>query len=69
MIVIVNENDMVAIDELKFGDNDILLVLVVSLVEVDWLFLFIDVDCFYFSDFCLDFDVYFIFLVKVVELV
>ena len=44
VIPIVNENDTVAIDELKFGDNDTLSALVASLVEADRLFLLTDVD-------------------------
>lgn len=38
VIPIVNENDTVAVDELKFGDNDTLSALVASLVDADWLF-------------------------------
>ena len=36
VIPIVNENDTVAIDELKFGDNDTLSALVASLIEANW---------------------------------
>lgn len=50
VIPIVNENDTVAVDELKFGDNDTLSALVASLVEADWLFLLTDVDKLYSSD-------------------
>ncbi|QHG15180.1 glutamate 5-kinase [Nostoc sp. ATCC 53789] len=50
VIPIVNENDTVAIDELKFGDNDTLSALVASLVEADWLFLLTDVDRLYSAD-------------------
>lgn len=50
VIPIVNENDTVAIDELKFGDNDTLSALVASLVEADWLFLLTDVDKLYSAD-------------------
>jgi len=50
VIPIVNENDTVAIDELKFGDNDNLSALVASLVEADWLFLLTDVDRLYSAD-------------------
>ena len=38
VIPIVNENDTVAIEELKFGDNDTLSAQVASLVGADWLF-------------------------------
>jgi glutamate 5-kinase len=50
VIPIVNENDTVAIDELKFGDNDTLSALVASLIEADWLFLLTDVDRLYSAD-------------------
>lgn len=50
VIPIVNENDTVATDELKFGDNDTLSALVASLVEADWLFLLTDVDKLYSAD-------------------
>ncbi len=45
-----NENDTVAVEELKFGDNDTLSALVASLVEADWLFLLTDVDRLYSAD-------------------
>ncbi|NUN64831.1 glutamate 5-kinase [Pseudanabaena biceps] len=50
VVPIVNENDTVAIDELKFGDNDTLSALVASLIEADWLFLLTDVDRLYSDD-------------------
>lgn len=50
VIPIVNENDTVATEELKFGDNDTLSALVASLVEADWLFLLTDVDKLYSAD-------------------
>ncbi|MGH2414308.1 MAG: glutamate 5-kinase, partial [Microcystaceae cyanobacterium] len=50
VIPIVNENDTVAVEELKFGDNDALSALVASLIEADWLFLLTDVDRLYSSD-------------------
>lgn len=50
IIPIVNENDTVAVDELKFGDNDTLSALVASLVEAKWLFLLTDVDRLYSAD-------------------
>ena len=49
-IPIVNENDTVAVDELKFGDNDTLSALVASLLEADWLFILTDVDRLYSDD-------------------
>lgn len=43
-IPIVNENDSVAVEELKFGDNDILSALTANLMEADLLILFTDTD-------------------------
>lgn len=50
IIPVVNENDTVATDELKFGDNDTLSALVASLVGADYLFLLTDVDQLYSAD-------------------
>jgi len=50
VIPIVNENDTVAIEELRFGDNDTLSALVAGLVEAQWLFLLTDVDALYTAD-------------------
>lgn len=50
VIPVVNENDTVAVEELKFGDNDTLSALVASLLEADWLFLLTDVDRLYSAD-------------------
>jgi glutamate 5-kinase len=50
VVPIVNENDTVAVDELKFGDNDTLSALVAGLVDADWLFLLTDVDRLYSAD-------------------
>lgn len=50
IIPVVNENDTVAVEELKFGDNDTLSALVASLIEADWLFLLTDVDRLYSAD-------------------
>jgi glutamate 5-kinase len=50
VIPIVNENDTLAVEELKFGDNDTLSALVASLIEADWLFLLTDVDRLYSAD-------------------
>jgi glutamate 5-kinase len=47
VIPIVNENDTVAIDEIKIGDNDNLAALTASLVGADLLILLTDVDGFY----------------------
>ncbi len=50
VIPIVNENDTVAIEELRFGDNDTLSAQVASLVGANWLFLLTDVDRLYSAD-------------------
>ena len=50
VIPIVNENDTVAIEELKFGDNDTLSASVASLINADWLFILTDVDYLYSAD-------------------
>lgn len=44
VIPIINENDAVAIDELKIGDNDRLSAMVASIVEADLLIILSDVD-------------------------
>lgn len=49
-VPIVNENDTVAVDELRVGDNDTLAAHVASMVEADWLFLLTDVDAIYTAD-------------------
>lgn len=50
IIPIVNENDTVAVEELRFGDNDTLSALLASLLGADWLILLTDVDRLYASD-------------------
>lgn len=50
VVPVVNENDTVATEELKFGDNDTLSALVASLIEADWLFILTDVDRLYSAD-------------------
>jgi glutamate 5-kinase len=50
VIPIVNENDTVANEELRFGDNDRLGAMVAGLVRSDWLFLLTDVDALYTSN-------------------
>ena len=47
VLPIINENDTVATDEIRFGDNDRLSSLVASLFEADLLILLSDVDGFY----------------------
>jgi glutamate 5-kinase len=50
VVPIINENDTVAVEELKFGDNDTLSARVASLIEAKWLFLLTDVDHLYSAD-------------------
>jgi glutamate 5-kinase len=50
VVPIVNENDSVAIDEIKFGDNDRLSALVAGLVGADLLIILTDVDGLYAGD-------------------
>ncbi|KAE8207980.1 hypothetical protein CF327_g7210 [Tilletia walkeri] len=49
-IPIVNENDTVSIDEIRFGDNDKLSAITAELVDADFLFLCTDVDGLYTSN-------------------
>ena len=46
-VPVINENDTIAIDELKFGDNDIISSLVTHLLQADLLILLSDVDGLY----------------------
>lgn len=50
VVPVVNENDSVAVDEIKFGDNDELSALVAGLVSADLLVLLTDVDGLYKKD-------------------
>jgi glutamate 5-kinase len=50
IVPIVNENDTVAVEELKFGDNDNLSALTASLVEADLLVMLTDVEGLYTGD-------------------
>jgi len=50
VIPVINENDPVAVDEIKFGDNDLLAALVAGLVEADMLIILSDVDGLYTTD-------------------
>ncbi len=49
-LAVVNENDTVAVDELKLGDNDHLAAIVASLVEADLLLIASDIDALYTAD-------------------
>lgn len=50
IIPIINENDSVVVDEIKFGDNDILSALVTNLVDADLLLILTDQDGLYEKD-------------------
>jgi glutamate 5-kinase len=50
VVPIINENDTVVTDEIKFGDNDTLGALVTNLVEADWLLILTDQKGLYDSD-------------------
>ncbi|ODA82797.1 hypothetical protein RJ55_01306 [Drechmeria coniospora] len=47
VIPIVNENDTLAVSEIKFGDNDTLSAITAAMIRADMLFLMTDVDCLY----------------------
>ncbi len=47
VVPIVNENDTIAVSEIKFGDNDTLSAITAAMVHADYLFLMTDVDCLY----------------------
>jgi glutamate 5-kinase len=47
VIPIVNENDTIAVQEIRFGDNDTLSAITAGMVAADYLFLLTDVDCLY----------------------
>jgi len=47
---VVNENDTVAVDELKLGDNDNLAAIIAALVDADVLFIATDIDGLYSAD-------------------
>jgi len=50
VVPVVNENDTVAVEEIKFGDNDTLSALVAGLVDADLLIIISDIDGLYTSD-------------------
>ncbi|EED21780.1 glutamate 5-kinase, putative [Talaromyces stipitatus ATCC 10500] len=47
VLPVVNENDTLAVAEIKFGDNDTLSAITAAMVKADYLFLMTDVDCLY----------------------
>ncbi len=50
VVPVVNENDTVATEEIKFGDNDTLSVLIAGLIEADLLVFLSDIEGFYLKD-------------------
>ena len=53
VIPIINENDVVAVDEIRearFGDNDNLSAMVANLIDADLLFILTDIDGLYTAD-------------------
>ncbi len=50
IIPVINENDTVAVDEIKFGDNDELAALTTNLIEADLLVILTDTDGLYDAD-------------------
>jgi len=50
VIPIVNENDTISVQEIKFGDNDTLSAITAGMLQADYLFLMTDVDCLYTSN-------------------
>lgn len=50
VVPIINENDTLSVQEIKFGDNDTLSAITAGLIHADYLFLLTDVDCLYTAD-------------------
>lgn len=50
VLPVINENDTVAVDEIRFGDNDTLSALVTNLVDAEMLLILSDVDGLYTAD-------------------
>jgi glutamate 5-kinase len=50
IVPIVNENDTVAVDEIRFGDNDTLAALVATMIKADLVVLLTDIDGLYDAD-------------------
>jgi len=48
-LIVINENDSVSVEEIRFGDNDILAAHVARLVNADMLIILSDVDGFYYD--------------------
>jgi glutamate 5-kinase len=56
VIPIINENDTVSVDEIRFGDNDTLSAMVCNLIDADTLIILTDIDGLYSADPRLDPD-------------
>lgn len=54
VVPVINENDTVAVDEIRFGDNDILSGLVTNLVDADLLIILSDIDGLFTADPAMD---------------
>ncbi|MGA1797003.1 MAG: glutamate 5-kinase [bacterium] len=67
VLPVVNENDTVAVEEIKFGDNDTLSAVVSQLVEADLLIILSDVDGLYTADPNQDTDARFIPVVESID--
>lgn len=67
VIPVINENDTVAVEEIKFGDNDTLAALVAGLVDADLLILLSDIDGLYTGDPNKDKDASLINVVKEID--
>lgn len=67
IIPIINENDTVVVDEIKFGDNDNLSALITNLIEADLLIILTDIDGLFDSDPRLDQNAKCISLVKDID--
>jgi len=50
VIPVVNENDTVAVEEIRWGDNDTLAAMVAGLIDADFLILLSDIDGFFTAD-------------------
>jgi glutamate 5-kinase len=47
VVPIVNENDTISTQGIRFGDNDTLSAVMAGMIKADYLFLLTDVDCLY----------------------
>lgn len=65
-VPVINENDSIVVDEIKFGDNDYLSSLVTNLAQADMFIILTDIDGFYDKDPRLHPDARFISLVETI---